>query len=105
MGGHLLSRLFCVQLSLLQGQHFQRGVCLVILETMVTTTVRTYIPQAHMSPSMGSTWVQYPTPAQTCDKDVNLHNTLPCEHMQCRAMHLFYKSSHGKQCTARSCMP
>ena len=80
---------------------FQRGVCLVILETMVTTDgADIHTASTHVTLT-GSNVVQYHTPGQTCDNDDNLHNTLPCEHMQCRAMLLFYKSSHDKQCTAR----
>ena len=37
---------------LVQVQGCQRGVCLLIQET----TDRTYVPQAHMFPSMGPTW-------------------------------------------------
>ena len=70
-----------------QFQLCQRGFCLVILETMVTTdSADMDTASTHVS-LKGSNVVQYHTPGQTCDKDDNLHNTLPFEHMLCRAMH------------------
>ena len=50
--------------------------------------MRTYIPQAHNLPSTGPTWFNTThTPGQACDNDDNLNSTVPCEHVQCRAMH------------------
>ena len=84
-----------------QIQRCQRRVCLVILETMVTTDgADIHTASTHVTLN-GFNVVQYHAPGQTCDNDDNLHNTLPCENMQqCRAMHLFYFSSSEKQFTA-----
>ena len=85
-----------------QAQLCQRGVCLVILETMVTTGgADIHTASTHVSLN-GSNVVQYHTPGQTCDNDDNLQNTLPCKHMKCRVTHLFYSTSDEKQITACS---
>ena len=62
----------------------------MILETMVTTDGADMDMASTLVSFDGSNVIQYHTPGQTCDNDDNLHNTLPCEHVQCRAIHLFH---------------